>query len=60
MVATGIAEYGSDSDPRVSPSKLNLHEFVIEQLLVFGLVAMADNHFIDIGLRELLGFETRL
>src|SRR5262249_10818925 len=31
-----------------------LHELVVEELLVFGLVGVADDDFVDVGLSELL------
>ena len=34
-----------------------LHELVVLELLVLGLVGVADDHLVDVGLRELLGLD---
>ncbi len=34
-----------------------LHELVVQELLVFGLVGVAEDHFVDVGLGELLGLD---
>ncbi len=33
------------------------HELVVLELAIFGLVRMADDHFVDVGLREFLRFD---